>query len=279
MVTEKRSLADMLWIVMLIAGALSVLYPLVWVFYQSLKTNQQFFQNIWSLPETLQWSNYKTAWVKYGIGKSLLNTLYYVGLSLIIGTFLTTLNAYALTRIEFKGRKLIWGIIMLSLFLPGINALIPQFVLMRDLQLTNSLTGLIILDSFGESVFFLLLLGGFMQSLPKELEESAYIDGASIFQVFLRIIAPLATPGIVTVAIFKFLGLYNNFLAPFIYLSDQNKYTIGVAMYQANQLMQYTSDWVTLFAGVLIAMIPSVFMFVFFQRWIMEGATLGGVKG
>lgn len=278
-VAEKRTFVDGLWWIVLLLCALSVLFPLVWIFYQSLKTNREFFQDVWALPELLRWTNYKSAWTGYNIGAALLNTLYYVGISLIIGTFLTAINAYALTRISFKGRSLIWGAIMLSLFLPGINALIPQYVLMRDLQLTNSLTGLIILDSFGESVFFLLLLGGFMQSLPKELEESAFMDGASLMQVFVRIIMPLALPGIVTVAIFKFLSLYNNFLGPFIYLSDQSKYTIGVNMYQANQLMKYTSDWVTMFAGVFIAMVPSIFIFVFFQRWIMEGATLGAVKG
>lgn len=276
---ERRTLMDVVWWAVLIVWSLTILFPLLWVLYESLKTNREFFQNIWALPETWKWVNYKNAWVKYQLGTALLNTFYYVGASLLIGTLLTTLNAYALTRMEFKGRRLIWGTIMLSLFLPGINALIPQYVLMRELHLTNSLTGLILLESLGESVFFLMLLGGFMQSLPKELEESAFIDGASLFQVFGRIIVPLAMPGIVTVAIFKFLGLYNNFLAPFIYLSDPKKYTIGVNMYQANQMMQYTADWVTLFAGVTIAMIPSILMYIFFQRWIMEGATMGAVKG
>ena len=276
---EKRTAVDLIWWIVLVLWSLAILFPLGWILYESLKTNREFFMDVWALPQALEWANYKTAWVKYGIGNSMLNTLYYVGISLVIGTFLTTLNAYALTRMEFKGRKLIWALIMLSLFLPGINALIPQYVLMRDLHLTNSLTGLIILDCLGENVFFLMLLGGFMRSLPKELEESAFMDGASIFQVFARIMLPLSVPGIVTVAIFKFLGLYNNFLGPFIYLSDQTKYTIGVSMYAANQMMQYASDWVTMFAGVMIAMVPSVIMFVFFQRWIMEGATLGAVKG
>lgn len=270
---------DGFWWLVLIVWSLTILFPLVWVLYESLKTNREFFQDVWSLPRQLQWGNYAKAWSKYGIGDAMLNTLYYVGVTLLIGTFITTINAYALTRMEFRGRRLLWGVIMLSLFLPGINALIPQYVVMRELHLTNSLTGLIIFDSFGENVFFLMLLGGFMQALPKELEESAYIDGATLFQVFRRIIVPLSMPGIVTVAIFKFLALYNNFLAPFIYLSDQKKYTIGVSMYSANQMMQYTSDWVTLFAGVMMAMVPSVLMFVFFKRWIIEGATLGAVKG
>ncbi|MCD9022466.1 carbohydrate ABC transporter permease [Cohnella silvisoli] len=276
---EKRTISDAWWNIILLIWSVSILFPLIWVFYESLKTNQEFFQGVWELPKKLSWINYKDAWDEYGIGISMINTIYYVGVSLAIGTFLTAINAYVLTRLKFRGRKLMWAVIMLSLFLPGINALVPQYVLMRDMNLTNSLTGLIILDSFSESAFFLMMLGGFMQSLPKELEESGAIDGASIFQIFFRIILPLSTAGIVTVAIFKFLGLYNNFLGPFIYLGDPDKYTIGVAMYQASQIMQYKSDWVTLFAGLMITMIPLVFMYIFLQRRIMEGATLGAVKG
>lgn len=279
METNKRTFIDVIWRLIMFLCALSVIFPLLWIVLESLKTNKEFFANVWALPDKLMFENYKKAWDSYHLGSTLLNTLYYVGTSLVLGTFLTALSAYTLTRLEFRGRKFIWGTIMLSLFLPGINALVPQYILMRDLGLTNSLTGLIILDSFGESVFFLMLLGGFMQSLPKEMEESAYIDGASLFQVFTRIILPLSTPGIVTVAIFKFLGLYNAFLGPFIYLSDSSKYTIGVAMYHANQIMQYKADWVTLFAGVTIAMIPTIIIYVFFQKQIAEGATLGGLKG
>ncbi len=276
---EKRNATDVIWYGFLLIWTASILFPLIWVFYESLKTNREFFQDVWSLPQTLNWINYKNAWQGYGIRDAMLNTLYYVGLSTLIGTMLTAINAYVLTRLEFKGRKLLWAIIMLSLFLPGINALVPQYILMRDLGLTNSLTGLVVLDSLGESAFFLMMLGGFMQSLPKELEESGYMDGASIFQVFFRIILPLSTAGIVTVAIFKVLGLYNNFLGPFIYLSNPSKYTIGVAMYQANIIMQYKTDWVTLFAGLIITLVPLVVIYVLLQRSIMEGATLGAVKG
>src|SRR5690606_34929927 len=97
---------------------------------------------------------------------------------------------------------------------------------------------------------------------------SAQIDGASFFQTFFRIIVPLSTPGIVTVAIFKFLGLYNNFLGPFIYLSDPKKYTIAVTMYEANTRLQYDANWVTMFAGVFITMVPTILIYVFFQRRI-----------
>lgn len=276
---EKRTWMDVVWRIVLYVWALTILFPLVWVIYESLKSNPEFFQNIWALPSKLKWDNYLKAWNQYGFGQSLLNTLYYVGGSLVVSLFFTTINAYALTRMEFKGRKLIWGLIMLSLFLPGVNALVPQYVIMRELELTNSLTGLVLLSSLGESVFYLMLLGGFMSSLPKELEESATMDGATLFQRFWRVIVPLSTPGIVTVAVFKFLGYYNNFMGPFIYLSDPKKYPIAVQMYSANKQMEFTADWVTLFAGVTIAMVPSIIIFILFQRLLMEGATMGAVKG
>lgn len=276
---EKRTFKDIIFRAILYLWGLTIIFPLGWVLFESLKTNPEFFANLWALPEKIQFDNYINAWKEYNFGRAFLNTLYYVGGSMIIGLFFTTLNAYALTRIEFKGRKLIWGLIMMSLFLPGINALVPQYVVMRDLGLTNSLTGLIMLSSLGETVFYLMILGGFMKSIPKEVEESAFLDGASHWQVFWRIIVPLSTPGIVTVAIFKFIDFYNAFLTPFIYLSDPAKYTIGVQMYQANKLMEYSANWVTLFAGIIIAMIPSLVVFIFFQKWILKGATLGSVKG
>ncbi|QNK56292.1 carbohydrate ABC transporter permease [Paenibacillus sp. PAMC21692] len=276
---QKASSMDYVWRFILLVCASTILFPLIWVLYQSLKTNVEFFQDVWAFPKQMNWGNYVRAWTSYELSTTLLNTVYYVGASLLLGTFMTTLNAYALTRLKFRFQKLIWASIMFSLFLPGINALIPQYLLMKDLHLINSLTGLVILDSFGENVFLLMLLGGFMASLPKELEESAIIDGASFFQAFLRVIVPLSTPGIVTIAIFKFLGLYNNFLGPFIYLTDPSKYTIAVTMYQANMKLQFNADWVTLFAGVTITMIPSLVLYMAFQRRIMEGATLGAVKG
>lgn len=278
--TRKHfSITDVIWRFILFIWAIGIVFPLVWIFYVALKTNEEFFQSVWSLPKLPQWCNFVNAWSKLGIGASLLNTLYYVGASLVLGLFLITLNAYALTRIEWKLRKYVWGLIMISLFLPGINALVPQYVLMRSIHFTNSLTGLVILSSLGESAFNLMLLGGFMQSIPKELEESANIDGASLFKIFRSVVVPLSIPGIVTVGVFRFLGLYNNFLGPYIYLSDPEKYTIGVCMYQANALMQYQADWVTLCAGVIIAMIPCMVVYMFFQDRIVEGATLGSVKG
>ncbi|WP_214628674.1 carbohydrate ABC transporter permease [Paenibacillus agaridevorans] len=274
-----RRIGSLVWRIILLLWALSVILPIIWIVYQSFKTNQQFFADIWSLPSTFQWSNYSKAWTNLGVGQSMLNTVYYVGLSLFISLTLAVVNAYAFTKMEWKLRNIVWSLIMLSLFLPGINILVPQYTLMRALDLTNSLNGLVLLASLPLGAFELLLLGSFMRSLPKELEESAFIDGATIFQVVRKIIVPLAMPGLVTIGIFKFVALYNDFLGPFILLSDPDKYTVSVNMYAANAMMEYKSDWVTLLAGLVITVIPTIIVYMLFQRKIIEGATLGGVKG
>lgn len=259
--------------------AVAIIYPFLWILLQSLKTNVEYFQSTWKLPAVPQFVNYIKAWKELGIGRSMVNTAFTVGMSMILGTFISTLNTFVLTRLQWKGKKLVWGLVMLSLFFPGINEIIPQFILMRSLHLTNSLIGLVLLYSLGLSAFDLMVLGGFMQTIPKELEECAFIDGASIFRVFSSIVIPLSVPGIVTIAIFKFIGLYNDFLAPFLFLGDENKFTIGVNMYHANMLMQYKSDWTTLFAGVIISILPSLIVYVICQKQIVEGATLGAIKG
>lgn len=275
----RTGTTSLLWRMVLFFWALTVLLPLFWIFYQSLKTNQEFFADIWAFPAHLKWMNYEKAWTRLGIGRSLINTLYYVGLSLLISLFVSTVNAYAFTRIQWKLRSLLWSIIMISLFLPGINILVSQYTLMRALDLTDSLNGLVLLASLPVGAFELLLLGSFMRSLPTELDESAFIDGATLFQVFRKIILPLSMPGIVTIGIFKFVGLYNDFLGPFILISDPAKYPISVNMYNANAMMEFKADWVTLLAGLVITIIPTVIVYVLFQKRIIEGATMGGVKG
>jgi len=276
---KKSTFIDFIWRIVLFLWALSIIFPVAWIFFQSLKTNIEFFQDVWKLPAAAQWVNYKKAWNSIGISRSLLNTLIVVGSSMVLGISLTTMNAYAFTRLKWRNKGIIWSIIMLSLYLPGVNALVPQYIIMRTLHLTNSLGGLIILYSLGQNVFDLMVLGSFMQTIPKELEESAFMDGATVYKVFKKIIVPLSVPGIVTIAIFKFITLYNDFLGPFIYLGDEKYHTIGVNMYYANQLMQYKADWVSLCAGIIITMIPTIIVYILFQKRIVEGATLGAIKG
>lgn len=265
--------------IVLLLWALAILFPMFWIVYESFKSNREFFADIWALPEKLQFSNYLRAWDNLNVGRSFLNTLCYVGGSLALGLVVTTLGAYAFTRLKWRGRKFFWTMLMISLFLPGINVLVPQYTIMQSLGLLNKLIGLVLLAGLPMSAFGIMLLGSFMSSIPTALEESAMIDGATLFQIFRKIIVPLSVPGIVTVAIFNFVTLYNDFIGPFIMITDPDKYPISVNMYSANAMMQYKADWVALLAGVVLTILPTIVIYILFQRQIMEGATVGGVKG
>ncbi|HEX2986167.1 MAG TPA: carbohydrate ABC transporter permease [Caproiciproducens sp.] len=278
MTAKKISISDLVFRIILFLWGIGILFPLGWVFYQSLKTNNEFFMNVWKFPAKPQWNNYATAWNELNIGTSYLNTFIYVGVSMLLGLFITTISAYAFSRLNWRGKKALWKTIMLSAFLPGTSTMAPLYVIMRNLHLLNSISGLIIVSSFGENVFLMMLLSGFMKSIPKEIEESAYIDGASFFKIYRKIILPLSTPGIVTCGLFMFMGLYNNFIFPLICLSDPEKYTITVNMYEAYQAMQFHADWTALCAGTVIAMIIPIIVYIFFQKQIVEGATLGAIK-
>ena len=259
--------------------SLTVLFPLGWIVIKSLQTNREFFAGAWGWPEVAQWENYAEAWNSLHIGDSLMNTLVLVVLSLLLSLSLTTAAAYVLTRVKFRGRKFLRSYVMFSLFLPGVNALVPTYVLMRSLGLLNKLSGLVLFNSLCGDAFALMVLSSFMQTIPKEYEESAARDGASLFQTFWKVIIPMSMPGVITLATFKVLWYYNDFMLPYIVLQDQSKYTIGVNMYAANQLMQYKADWVTLCAGVVLAMIPPVAVYIIFQKHVIAGATVGGLKG
>lgn len=259
--------------------ALLIILPLFWIVYVSLKTNYEFYLNPWSLPKELQFQNYSNAIELLNLGPVFLNTFYFVFGGLILGITVNTLAAYILTRLDWKGKKFILGLIMLSLFLPGINILVPQYVLARFFKLNNSLTGLIFLINMALSAFDILLMSSFMRSIPKELEESARIDGAPLWTIFWRIIFPLSIPGVVTISIFRFLNLYNDFINPFIYLTDPSKHTVAVSVYYANTVLKYTSNYVTLFAAIVVSLVPTMIVYFIFQKRVVEGATIGAVKG
>lgn len=259
--------------------SLTILLPLGWIIVKSLQTNQEFFAGAWGVPKTLQWNNYVEAWENLRIGSSLLNTLIYVSFSLVFSLGFTTAAAYVLTRIKFRGRNFIRSIIMFSLFLPGVNALVPTYVILRSMGLLDKISGLILFNGLCGDAFSLMVLCSFMSSIPHDYEESAFLDGASLFQVFRKIIVPMSTPGIMTLATFKVLWYYNDFMLPYIVLQDKEKYTIGVNMYAVNELMQTRADWVTLCAGVVIAMAPPVIVYMAFQKNVISGVTVGGLKG
>ena len=276
---RKLEAKDVVLRVLLGLWALVIILPLIWVFYTSLKTNQEFFMGAWQLPKSMQWNNYYRAWSQLGIGQSFFNTVILLAGAMVLNTLIVALGCYTLARFDFKGRDVIYWYIIGSYFVTGLNTMVTGYILMRKLGLLNSLFGLIINYAGGTIVFNTLILTAFMKGQPKELDEAAYIDGASYWQTFWHVGLPLARPALLTINVFNFMGYYNNFISPLLYIRDPEKYPLSVAIYSMSQAMTYRADWVTLFAGFVIMMIPTIIVYSIFQSYITQNLNIGALKG
>ncbi|WP_079910831.1 carbohydrate ABC transporter permease [Paenibacillus sp. 32352] len=257
-----------------------VLYPLVWTVLGALKDNAQFMQGKpWDLPKLpLVWSNYSYVWEKYHIGGYFLNSLLVTVLSTILAALLAATTAYVLARYTFRGSGLLYTAYMATMMIPMILGLIPLFFLLNDLHLINSLFGLSLVYGMGALPFGVFVLVGFFKSLPREMEEAAFIDGASHYRTFFQIMLPLARPGIISVSIMNVLNIWNEYIMGTVFINDPAKYTlpVGIAIMQGE--MQYRTEWGPLFAALLISMLPVLVFYVLFQRQIAGGITAGAIK-
>jgi N-acetylglucosamine transport system permease protein len=256
-----------------------VVFPFIWLIYTSFKTDRQIFFNPWLLPSTWRVDNYVRAWVGAHVGTFFINSIIVVGFSLVLTILFSAMAAYVLARYEFPGRQVVTYTFMAGMTFPVFLALVPLFFLVRSLGLISSLPGLIIVYVAYSLPFSIFFLFGFFRTLPTELSEAAIIDGASQQQVFWRIMLPLAQPGLITVAIFNFLGQWNQYILPLVLIQDSAKYVLtqGLA-YMAIQ-QYYTNDWSGLFAALVIVMIPTLLVYTIFQGRLTRGITVGALKG
>lgn len=258
-----------------------VLYPLIWTLLAALKNNQQFMLNRpWSLPELpLLWENYLYVWDRYHFGNYFANSVLITTGSTVFGVLLAAMTAYVIARFQFRGNGLLYMIYLSYMMLPIFLGIIPLFFLLNDLSLTNNPLGLILVYTVTAVPFGVFVLVGFFKALPKELEESAAIDGASHYGVFFRIMLPLAKPGLVSVSIITVLNIWNEYIFALLLIHDPAQYTIPVAIAVMQAEMQYRTEWGPLFAALIISMGPVLLFYMFFQRRITGGIAAGAVKG
>lgn len=229
------------------------------------------------LPENPTLENFHTAFTSRNFGRAFLNSTFVALSTSALVTALSSMMAYAFARFEFVGKNALFAGLLFMIMIPGVVLLIPQFMLARSLGLLNSLPGLVLVYSAGPLAFNTFLLRGFFQSLPRELEEAAVIDGASSLTVFFRVMLPLAAPAVSTVAVFSFLGAWDEYILALNFLTDESLRTLPIAI--ANFRGQHASNWGLVFAGALTAVIPTIALFVFFQRYFIQGLTSGSVRG
>ncbi|GAB6990789.1 carbohydrate ABC transporter permease [Paenibacillus pini] len=267
------------WSILVLWGV-SVIYPLIFTFLDSLKDNGQFFTKMpWSLPDfPLLWSNFTYVWTEFSFGTYFLNSIVVTLGSTLLGLFLAASTAYVLARYPFKGSNGLYLFYISSMMIPFSLALIPLFFLLNKMHLTNSSFGLILVYASTLIAFGIFVLVGFFKTLPKEMEEAASIDGASYFGTFFRVMLPLAQPGLITVGIVNVLNIWNEYIIGTIIVNDPAHYTLPVGMAVMQAQMQYRTEWGPLFAGLLITIVPVLVMYMFFQKQIASGITAGAVK-
>lgn len=263
----------------LVVAACAFLLPLAWMLSTSLKPKEQIFVYplIW-VPQPFVWENYLRAWNNPSFHFLLFsrNSLYYAGMSTIGILLSCSLVAYSFARLRWWGRDF-WFIVTLAvMMIPYPVTLIPRYLMFSAVGWVNSFKPLIVPDFLGNA-FFIFLLRQFFMTIPADLSNAAKIDGASELQIYALIVLPLAKSALVTVALFTFLFVWNDFLGPLIYLTDGDKYTLSVGL--AAFRGQYRTQWDLMMAAATLVTVPIVVVFFFAQRQFIEGITLTGMKG
>jgi ABC-type glycerol-3-phosphate transport system permease component len=258
--------------------SLFTLFIILWVMMSSLKSNQELFKNVWALPQQLHFENYIKALFAVDMEIYFLNSLLVVLISVLVILVLSAPASYILSRKKFTGSNLITLVFIAGIGIPLPLLFIPLFVILTSFSINNTLFGLGALFIALSLPFTVYMLTGFFGSLPVELEEAAIIDGASDFQVFFRVMLPLGLPGLITAAIFNFIGLWNEYQLALVFLNDPNKSTLSLGLYSLSNGMEYTGDWVGLLAGVVIVMIPTIILYIVLSEKMISGITMGAVK-
>jgi N-acetylglucosamine transport system permease protein len=263
----------------LIFWSIVVIFPMIWVIVSAFKTDAEIFFSPWLPPAEFLFENFVRAWSKANIGLYLLNTLT-VNLPAIFFTLLfSAMAAYVLARFDFPGNRLIFFAFLGGMLFPIFLALVPLFFLLNSLHILDSHFGLVLVYIAYSLPFTVFFMTGFFKTLPTELLEAATIDGANNFQLFFLVAIPLAQNGLVSMGIFNFLGMWNQYILPLVLLTSSTKYVLsqGLAFLQHQQ--RYQSDWSGLFAAVVIVMLPTLIVYVIFQNQIQRGLTVGALKG
>jgi len=286
----KRHLRFSLLHLVLAAGAVSMILPFLWMLSTSLKPESQIFRfpPVW-LPDRWQWSNYVEAMQAAAFARYFINTLIYAGAVTITNLLFCSMAAYAFARLRFRGRNLLFILVLGTMMIPGQVTMVPVFIMLKHWPfaggndalglgghgLLNSYTGLVL--PVAVSAFGIFLLRQFFMTLPSELEDAARIDGCSEAGIYWRIILPLSKPALATLSIFTFTAAWNEFLWPLLIMSKDSMKTlqVGLQVFQT----QYTTRWDLLMAGTVLVTLPVLIVFLVGQRYFTRGIALTGMKG
>lgn len=280
--TIKRRMNMFIRYTLLTVVAIVMLYPIIWLIGASFKSNSEIFSSAGFIPKKLDFSPYVKGWItgtQYTFGTYFLNTFKYVIPKVVLTVVSSTLTAYGFARFDFPFKKILFGLLMTTLFLPQVVTRIPLYLLWKQLHLLNTFAPLYAGSAFAIDTFFVFMLIQFLRGIPKELDEAATVDGCNSFMILIKIIIPVLKPAIISVALFQFMWTMNDFMGPLIYISSVNKYPVAIALKMAMDTTSGSFDWNQIIAMSLIGLLPSITIFFAAQKYFVEGITTSGIKG
>jgi len=252
-------------------------FPMVWMFYTALKTNGEIYANAWALPNAPQFGNFVKAWRVGHLGRYVWNSLVCTSTSVSAILLLSSMAAFAFSRLKFRGRDVLFGLFLLGLIIPVQIVLIPLYSAMAQAGLQNTRTSVILPYIAWGLPVSIYILRSFFLTLPVELEDAARIDGCTTFGLYWRILLPLVRPGLAAVAIFSSLGIWNEVLLAFVFLKDDSLKTLPLGLYAFYGY--HITELNLLFAALTVVTVPMIAVFLIFQRQLIEGLTVGSLKG
>lgn len=265
--------------VLVVLGAIVVLIPFVWMLRTALMPLADIFAvPVIVFPTSIEWANFAGAWDKGNIGLYTINSLIVASLATAGTVISSSIAAYGFAFLKSKWRDRLFYLVLSGLLIPGVVTLVPSYLIFRQIGWLNTWLPLIVPFWFGVSAFSIFLLRQFFRTIPKELREAAKIDGASEFRIYATIIAPLAGPAHAAVAIFAFLFSWNDLFSPLIYINSSERQLLPIGL-AAFPNPQGVTEWNLLMAAALMAMVPCLLLFFFFQRYFIQGIVTSGLRG
>ena len=264
--------------ILILAGGLMI-YPLLWMVVSSLRPNELIFREPGLWLNSLEMSNYTDGWsaLTHPFGHYMLNSAIVVIGSILGNLISCSMAAYAFARLQFTGKKLFFGIMLLTIMLPFHVVIVPQYILFSQIGWVNTFWPLLVPKLLATDAFFVFLMVQFIRGIPKDLDEAARIDGAGHPRIFLRVILPLMVPALATTTIFTFIWTWNDFFGALIYLTDPDMFTVPVAL-RAFVDSQSATSWGSLFAMSIVSLLPVFLVFLFGQRFLIKGIATTGIK-
>ncbi len=275
----------------LILLAVSIIVPVLWVFMASIKQNSEFYGNPWTLPLGFYWQNFVNAWTTAKMGDYMLNSVLVTALALAILLVVALPAAYCLSRFKFWGGKFLNTAFMAGLFINVNYIVVPIFLMLRDGDtflknifgtsfLLNNLVVLAIVYAATALPFTIYLLSGYFATLAHDYEEAAYIDGAGYGRTMIKIIFPMAQPSIITIILFNFLSFWNEYIISMTLMSSATgAKTLPVGLLNLMQAQQSAAQYGTMYAGLVLVMLPTLILYICVQKKLIQGMTVGGLKG